>query len=199
MQDNNMLDSSIVTYRDVFGGIISDDPITANAVWAQFKQPVTYPYVSPNLDPAWEVDAPITNTISSIVPWNIYQLTRYSIIAETQYNKNAFFLSEKTAKAIVATRIFIIVGAQHYLKNLRALGFQTFGHIIDESYDEIADDVSRYRAAMDQARRLSQMDYAQTQLLAQSQVDHNFQRLKELPDETRKLMLNLVSTACPNT
>jgi hypothetical protein len=85
------------------------------------------------------------------------------------------------------------------LKNLRALGFQTFGHIIDESYDEIADDVSRYRAAMDQARRLSQMDYAQTQLLAQSQVDHNFQRLKELPDETRKLMLNLVSTACPNT
>ena len=50
-----------------------------------------------------------------------------------------FNLTEKTWKAIFNFHPVIIVGAKHSLKYLKERGFDTFGDIFDESYDEIED------------------------------------------------------------
>ena len=46
-------------------------------------------------------------------------------------------LTEKTFKPIANLQPFIIFGCPGSLKELRRLGYKTFGHVIDESYDEM--------------------------------------------------------------
>jgi hypothetical protein len=90
------------------------------------------------------------------VPVNIYQKTAYSLVAETNAVNSFNFYTEKIVKPILARRLFVVISGQHYLKNLRSLGFKTFDSIIDESYDEIDDNETRWRCAMEQVEWLSQ-------------------------------------------
>jgi len=46
------------------------------------------------------------------------------------------FITEKTWKAVVSCKPFVVLGKPHTLKHLRKLGFKTFSPYIDESYDE---------------------------------------------------------------
>ena len=52
------------------------------------------------------------------------------------FTNNAMFISEKLLKAILAKNIFVVFGNAHTLSYLRSVGFKTFSHIFDESYDE---------------------------------------------------------------
>ena len=64
----------------------------------------------------------------------------FSIVNESQYGTYSHcYLTEKTWKAIFNFHPVIIVGAKHSLKYLKERGFDTFGDIFDESYDEIED------------------------------------------------------------
>ena len=60
---------------------------------------LAYPYISPNLNPEWEVKDTISYNVSDIMPWKIYDHTKYSVIAETVYER-VFFLTEKTIEVI---------------------------------------------------------------------------------------------------
>ena len=64
-----------------------------------------------------------------------YNHSAYNIVSETHIHDEIFF-TEKIWKPIMAQQIFIVHGKYHYLKDLRDLGFQTFGEIMDESYDD---------------------------------------------------------------
>jgi hypothetical protein len=46
-------------------------------------------------------------------------------------------MTEKTAKPIWAKRLFVMFGTPGFLKKLHELGFKTFDHVIDESYDSM--------------------------------------------------------------
>ena len=72
-----------------------------------------------------------------------------NLTSETFYYEPGLFLSEKTWKPILAGQMFIIIGQKHTLKRLRDIGFETFGHIFDESYDNMDNDKRMY-AAIDQ-------------------------------------------------
>lgn len=193
MTQQGMLENNIVTYRDFFGGAVIDD--VSQRVADYFGQPLQHPYVSPHLEPAWEVAGPFDNSISSRIPHTIYSLTRWSIVTETLGTGGCFFLSEKLAKVIAANRIFVHVGAKNYLARLRDLGFQTFGDIIDESYDSIEDDIQRWQAAMDQARWLQNQDWPKYQLRARTQLEHNHLHLGTMPMRTQRIMLDRVFDA----
>jgi hypothetical protein len=78
-------------------------------------------------------------SLSQVIPLSIYNQTAYSVVAETNYDNNYIFNTEKIVKPILARRLFLVVSGQHYLRNLRSLGFKTFDGIIDETYDTIAD------------------------------------------------------------
>ena len=192
LKHNNLLDKSIATYRDVFNTGVLVDHQTDEFAEIFSNQQLLHPYVSPNLNPAWEVQDKIEKNISPYVPWKIYQQTQYSIIAETIGTGNCFFLSEKTTKALYARRLFVVFSNANFLKGLRRLGFETFGSIIDESYDENVLDFDRYRQITEQLVYLSTQDYRQVYKKIKPILDHNHNRLFDLQIETRTRMLEIL-------
>ena len=115
----------------------------------------------------------IEKSLSQIVPITIYNQTYYSIVAETNFANHYNFYTEKIVKPIMAGRMFIVIAGHHYLKNLRALGFKTFGNIIDERYDEEIDQTTRWVLALEQAELLANKNPVEVYKLIQPIVDYN--------------------------
>ena len=178
---------SIVNYRHVFtpGRI----PMASQLSSQKESQTIAdlfpdhalmWPYVSRNLDPAWEVADEITHSVSQTIPTGIYQRTWYSILCETVHTGTAFFMAEKFTKTVLARRAFVMFGPMGYLARLRELGFQTFDSVIDESYDWEPVDIRRYQLAWSQVLSLSQRDAVQVNQRLQDVFDHNRQNLDNL-------------------
>jgi hypothetical protein len=120
-------------------------------------------------------------SLSQVIPITVYNKTYYSVIAETNYENGYSFFTEKTAKPIIAKRLFIMFAGQHYLRNLRSMGFKTFDGIIDESYDEIADESTRWEMATTQLKWLTTQDPSIILEKIKPIVDHNFKVMMEHP------------------
>jgi Txe/YoeB family toxin of Txe-Axe toxin-antitoxin module len=63
-----------------------------------------------------------------------YSQTAFSMVIETSVD-SLLFISEKSFKPLAHRHPFVIYGCPETLVYLKNLGFQTFDHIIDESYD----------------------------------------------------------------
>ena len=63
---------------------------------------------------------------------------------------------------------------QHYLKNLRDIGFHTFDNVIDESYDSVEDAPTRWSMACEQMIKLLSLDPDLVAEKIQPRVEHNF-------------------------
>jgi hypothetical protein len=70
---------------------------------------------------------------------DIYKRTYFSIVTETEFFEESYFLSEKSIKPIMHLHPFVIVGSPYSLKLLKSYGFKTFSNWWDESYDLIED------------------------------------------------------------
>jgi len=122
----------------------------------------------------------MTANLSMFVPWQIYDASWYTMLIETHHN--AVFFSEKTTKPLLARRIFVAL--HHFpgaLRQLRDLGFQTFGSVIDESYDDILDFDLRLRAALDQCRWLATQDPLDIYDRLWPVLEHNRRHALEFP------------------
>ena len=117
--------------------------------------------------------------LSQVIPTAVYNDTAYSIVAETDHDNTLSFYSEKTAKALIARRLFVAFSGYRFLQNLRNLGFQTFDGIIDESYDQIKNDQERYAAAFAQVQDLCQRPQQDILEKIQPIVEHNHQRIMQ--------------------
>jgi len=114
-----------------------------------------------------------------VPPVSIYQQCAYSIVTETTAQGNLVFFTEKIARAMVCQRLFIVLSSYRYLHYLREAGFQTFGDIINESYDLEVDDTRRWRMAFEQMQVLATMDQQQVLERIQPIVKHNRRVLLE--------------------
>ena len=113
-------------------------------------------------------------SLSQIIPKKIYSRTVYSLVAETQ-NENSFsFFTEKITKPILARRLFVVASGQHYLANLRSLGFKTFDGIIDESYDNESNDYVRMGKVLEQVELLQTLDPVEVSKQVAPIAEHNF-------------------------
>lgn len=92
--------------------------------------------------------------LSQVIPFTIYNDSYYSLVAETNAENQFNFYTEKIVKPILGKRLFIVIAGQGYLKNLRSFGFKTFDSVIDESYDDEPDNITRWRMAMNQVKNL---------------------------------------------
>ena len=68
-----------------------------------------------------------------------YAQTCFSLVSETSV-KNELFISEKIFKPLAYNHPLIVYGCPGTLEYIRSLGFETFGHRIDESYDSVPND-----------------------------------------------------------
>ena len=57
----------------------------------------------------------------------------------------------------MAGRIFVMFGERGTLAKLKQFGYKTFNNIIDESYDEVADEDIRFAMAFGQVKKLSRI------------------------------------------
>jgi hypothetical protein len=112
--------------------------------------------------------------LSRVIPISVFNDTAYSIVAETDHDNTLSFYSEKTAKPMIARRLFVAFSGYKFLANLRSLGFQTFGSVIDESYDLIVDDEARYAAAFEQVKNLCNRDQQQVYDAIKPILEHNY-------------------------
>lgn len=113
-------------------------------------------------------------SISQIIPIDVYNKTAFSVVAETNWDNYYSFYTEKTAKPIIAKRMFVMVAGKHYLNNLRDLGFKTFSDVIDESYDEIENNQERWQAVCNLLDWICKQDQDALMKKAQPIVEHNF-------------------------
>ena len=65
-----------------------------------------------------------------------YNSTNFSLVSESVVN-DLNFISEKSFKPFAFKHPLIIWGPANILDRIKTLGFQTFSHVIDESYDII--------------------------------------------------------------
>lgn len=64
--------------------------------------------------------------------WNKYLI---EVVSETDAMDN-FWFTEKTANCLATGKPFVLVSGTGSVKRLQDMGFQTFGEIIDETYDQ---------------------------------------------------------------
>ena len=197
LQHYDLLKSSIATYRDIFhtGGVVNHQSQEFANIF--HDQTLAHPYVSSNLDPNWEVSDTMDKSISPFVPWHIYRNTWYSLVTETIGTGNCFFLSEKTTKCLFAGRLFVMFSNANFLQGLRNLGFETFGSVLDESYDQNTLDFERFKMAFEQIVYLSKQNPVLLYKKLQPILEHNRHKIWELKKQTQSQQQNLLCQHLP--
>lgn len=102
------------------------------------------------------------------------------IITETVGEYPRPWFSEKTWKAMYSMMPFMMVGAKHSLQTLQDLGFETFGDIWDEGYDNLPHVTARISAMVDNLVWLSSQDLDQIFAKCLPKLKHNRLRLQSL-------------------
>jgi hypothetical protein len=112
-----------------------------------------------------------------------YNSTNFSLVSEafpegTQSEK--LFVSEKTFKPLRLNHPFVVFGSCGTLRYLHGLGFETFDHVLDESYDLVLDAKTRLHM-VDQQLHLLYQEFQQGKYLfgdseSQKKMQHNFAR-----------------------
>lgn len=88
-----------------------------------------------------------------------YTNSYFNIVLETHFDADGSggaFLTEKTFKPIKYAQPFVIVGAPGSLEALRQLGYRTFDHAIDNTYDTIQDNTKRWIAVKSTIEQIKQ-------------------------------------------
>jgi hypothetical protein len=138
LMQHNLLDGNLVNYKCLHTNIPSD------FLECRFAKIHHSEIVNTCNSIADQIPLPALDNTDYFIhtPINFYTNSYFGIITDTFY-EHGIFLSEKVFNAINYYQMFAYLGPHHTLRYLREQGYQTFGHVIDESYDEIEDNALR--------------------------------------------------------
>ena len=114
---------------------------------------------------------------------DLYSQSFCALVTETKFFSDFQNFTEKTAKAIVAKRPFILLAPPLTLKMLRVLNFKTFANIIDESYDKEKDHAKRLEKVLLETTRIMRLPHEELRKMydaAEPILDHNRAALHNL-------------------
>ena len=114
-----------------------------------------------------------------------YTDTYFSLVSETVQQYNFSFRTEKIWKPIAIGHPWIAVANQGYYRDIRNLGFQTFGNVIDESFDEIVNNQDRMMQVSRVVKDLCQQDLASFLKECYNVCKYNQQHLAEMRTQVR--------------
>jgi hypothetical protein len=110
----------------------------------------------------------------------VYIDTYFSLVAETVFVYPYSFRTEKIAKPLAMGHPWIAVSSAGYYRDMRNMGFKTFGHLIDESFDKIIDDQDRIHRIWEVTEDLCKQDLTAFLAASEEVCKYNQQHLKEL-------------------
>ena len=86
-----------------------------------------------------------------------YAATGIEVVLETLFDDCRWHVTEKTLRAIACGKPFLLMATPGSLTYLRQYGFETFGELIDESYDQISNHRQRLQAVIAEMCRISSL------------------------------------------
>jgi len=108
-----------------------------------------------------------------------YTDTRFSLVTETNVENYSSYdihinVTEKTYKPCAFKHPFIIYGQKTNLEHIQNLGFQTFNHCIDESYDLVLDKDLRLNKIIDQVKQCIKDKTIFQDSLTKEKIEYNY-------------------------
>jgi hypothetical protein len=116
--------------------------------------------------------------------------TYFSVVTETVFDHAHSFRTEKIAKPLCQGHPWICAANPGFYRDMHNLGFQTFGHVIDESFDSIDNAQDRINRIVTIVDDLCGQDLLQLLAACESVCKYNQQHLREM---SRKWQLELPS------
>jgi hypothetical protein len=112
--------------------------------------------------------------------------TYFSVVTETVFDYPYSFRTEKIWKPIAMGHPWIAVANAGYYRDIRNLGFKTFGHLIDESFDQIDNNQDRIERISQLVEELCQQDLASFLKECYTVCKYNQQHLAEMQIKVRR-------------
>jgi hypothetical protein len=112
--------------------------------------------------------------------------TYFSVVTETVFEYPYSFRTEKIWKPIAMAHPWIVTANMGYYRDIQNLGFKTFGHVIDESFDTISNSQDRLDRISQVVEDLCKQDLAKFLEECYTVCKYNQQHLKEMRDRVRK-------------
>ena len=112
--------------------------------------------------------------------------TYFSVVTETVFDYPHSFRTEKIAKPLTQGHPWICVANAGFYRDIRNLGFKTFGHVIDESFDSIdngSDRIARIATVVDD---LCDQDMLQLLQECESICKYNQQHLRTMSQKWQR-------------
>lgn len=120
-----------------------------------------------------------------------YQCTNIEVVLETLFDDDRLHLTEKILRPIACAQPFILAATAGSLEYLRSYGFETFGDLIDESYDSVLDPVKRLQAICAEMKKISHLSVEQkTQLFNNMKQIALRNQQKFFSDQWQQLILD---------
>jgi hypothetical protein len=104
----------------------------------------------------------------------------FSVVTETILEYPYSFFTEKIAKPLAMGHPWIAATNQGFYRDIKNLGFRTFAHVIDESFDSIDNDQSRMDRIVDVVTDLCQQDLDGFLAACEDICKYNQQQLLEV-------------------
>jgi len=111
--------------------------------------------------------------------------TYFSVVTETVHDYPYSFRTEKIWKPIVMGHPWIAVANQGFLRDMHHLGFRTFGHLIDETFDSIENNQDRLLRVATVVEDLCRQDLAAFLAEAQQTCKYNQQHYAVMREQVR--------------
>ena len=116
-----------------------------------------------------------------------YRDTYFSLVTETVFGESVHsFRTEKIVKPLAIGHPWIAVANAGYYRDLRNLGFRTFSHVIDESFDQIDSPMDRAERIIAVVNDLCRQDLASFLDSCYNVCKYNQQHLMELREQIRR-------------
>ena len=169
LKEKNLIEKGYVSFKDNLDGTTWDN--AWHAMREQYSyHPETVEIIERNYQ-AINSMLPLDLDNVALTPASNYEMllypgmdtfyvdTYFSVVTDVNTNRHieGRFLTEKIFKPIALRHPFIVWGADKTLEALRLLGYKTFEGIIDESYDNESNEITRVNMIVNEIERLSNL------------------------------------------
>jgi hypothetical protein len=160
---NDFNDMEVIKLECVQDGVdVMSRPIAIHYLPAQYEVPEFRKHIGVEATNLGFVKRQLFNNTwgDAVVDGSAYRDTYFSLVTETVFNYPYSFRTEKIWKPIAVGHPFIVAANAGFYRDLHNLGFKTFGHVIDESFDTIQNSQDRIERIATVIEDLCQQDLA---------------------------------------